>query len=84
MTDEALPSFSLPDNRGWEMVSPIEKNGGEIQSFGGNLGGGVIQAAAQGGAFTYTSASSFANAQGAPGRASTSRPGAARAGARTT
>ncbi len=49
------------------MVSPIEKNGGEIQGFGGNFGGDVIQAAAQGGAFTYTSASSFGNAQGAPG-----------------
>ena len=66
-TDEESPIFSLPDSRGWEMVSPIDKNGGEIQGFGGNFGGGVIQAAAQGGAITYTSASSFANAQGAPG-----------------
>ena len=49
-TDESAPVFSLPDNRGWEMVSPTEKNGGEIQGFGGMFGGGVLQAAAQGGA----------------------------------
>jgi hypothetical protein len=66
-TDEPTPLFVLPDNRGWEMVSPVDKNSGEIQSFGGNRAGGVIQAAAQGGAITYTSASSFANAQGSPG-----------------
>jgi hypothetical protein len=66
-TDEESSLFALPDNRGWELVSPVDKNGGEIQSFGGNRAGGVIQAAAQGGAITYTSASSFANAQGSPG-----------------
>ncbi len=66
-TREAAPVFSLPDNRGWEMVSPIDKNGGGIQSFGENFGGGVIQAAAQGGAITYTSSSSFEDPQGAPG-----------------
>ena len=66
-TDEPAPLFALPDNRGWELVSPVDKNGGDIQSFGGNRGGGVIQAAAQGDAITYTSASSFADAQGSPG-----------------
>jgi hypothetical protein len=66
-TDEPSPLFALPDERGWELVSPVDKNGGEIQSFGANRGGGVIQAAAQGGAITYTSASSFANVQGSPG-----------------
>jgi len=66
-TDELSPVFTLPDGRGWEMVSPADKNGGEIQSFGANQGGGVIQAAAQGGAITYTSASSFAGPQGSPG-----------------
>ena len=66
-TDEESALFVLPDNRGWELVSPVDKNGGEIQGFGGNRGGGVIQAAGQGGAITYTSASSFANAQGSPG-----------------
>jgi hypothetical protein len=62
---EAL--FSLPDGRGWEMVSPIDKNGGEIQGFGEIQGGGVFQAAAQGGAITYTSSASFASPQGSPG-----------------
>ena len=49
------------------MVSPIDKNGGSIQSFGANFGGGVIQAAAQGSTITYTSSSSFQDPQGAPG-----------------
>ena len=66
-TDEESPIFALPDSRGWEMVSPIDKNGGEIEGFGANLGGAVIQAAAQGGSITYSSSSSFAGAQGAPG-----------------
>jgi hypothetical protein len=66
-TREAEPIFTLPDSRGWEMVSPIGKNGGSIQSFGANFGGGVIQAAAQGAAITYTSSSSFQDPQGAPG-----------------
>jgi hypothetical protein len=66
-TEETAPVFALPDARGWELVSPVDKNGGAIQGFGGNHGGGVLQAAAQGGAVTYSSASSFgAGAQGAP------------------
>ena len=50
------------------MVSPVDKNGGAIQGFGQNFGGGVLQAAAGGdGAVTYSSASSFGDgAQGAP------------------
>ncbi len=67
MTDAPPQPFSLPDGRGWEMVSPVDKNGGEIQSFGGNFGGGSIQAAAGGGAITYTSSSSFGTPIGAPG-----------------
>ena len=67
LTREAEPVFTLPDSRGWEMVSPTNKNGGSIQSFGANFGGGVIQAAAQGGTITYTSSSSFQEPQGAPG-----------------
>jgi hypothetical protein len=66
-TDQISPIFSLPDNRGWEMVSPVNKNGGEIQGFGKNHGGGVLQAAAQGGQITYTSASSFSDPLGSPG-----------------
>jgi hypothetical protein len=56
----------LADGRGWEMVSPVDKNGGEVEAPGGLAGGGVLQAAAQGGSITYGSAASFADGQGAP------------------
>ena len=68
-TQETASPLALPDHRGWEMVSPIEKNSGAIQGPGQNFGGDVLQAAAQGGAITYSSASSFGEAaQGAPPR----------------
>lgn len=57
----------LPDGRGWEMVSPIEKNGGQVDPPETVAGGGVFQAAAGGGALTYSSSASFeADAVGAP------------------
>jgi hypothetical protein len=67
-TEEIGAAFKLPDARGWELVSPPDKNGGAIQGFEANHGGGAVQAAAQGNAITYTSASSFGGyeAQGAP------------------
>jgi hypothetical protein len=68
-TQEITGAFTLPDSRGWELVSPAEKNGGAIQSFEANHGGGVLQAAAAGpGAITYSSSSSFggSEAAGAP------------------
>jgi hypothetical protein len=59
--------LTLLDSRGWEMVSPVEKNGGEVQGFGANAGGDVLQAAADGETATFSSASSFGGeAQGAP------------------
>ena len=66
-TQEAAPTFELAEGRGWEMVSPIDKNGGQIASPEGLFGGGDFQAAAQAGSVTYGSASSFAGAKGAPG-----------------
>lgn len=66
-TQESTPSFVLAEGRGWELVSPVDKNGGEIGSPEGLLGGGAFQAASQGGVVTYGSASSFAGANGAPG-----------------
>jgi hypothetical protein len=54
----------LLDGRGWEMVSPLDKNGGQIQGFGQISGGGVLQAAAGGGAVTYSSSASFAGGSG--------------------
>jgi hypothetical protein len=58
----------LLDGRGWEMVTPVEKNGGAIEGFGGNNGGGVLQAAVQGGAMSYSARTSFGEGgEGAPG-----------------
>jgi hypothetical protein len=58
---------SLPDGRGWEQVSPIEKNGGAIAAPGSLPAGGVFQAAAGGGSVAYSSTASFGtNGQGAP------------------
>ena len=55
----------LPDGRGWEMVSPVGKNGGEVQGLG--VAGNLLQAAAQGGAVGFGSTSSFGEgAQGTP------------------
>jgi hypothetical protein len=67
-TTQSLAGASLLlDGRGWEMVSPIDKNGGAIQGPGQNFGGDVLQAAASGEAVTYSSSASFAEgAQSAP------------------
>ena len=54
-------SATLPDCRAYEMVSPVDKNGGDIVTaldFGDP--GGFIQAASDGDAITYTSLTSFA------------------------
>jgi hypothetical protein len=56
----------LADSRGWEMVSPVEKNGGQVEAPGAIAAGGVLQAAAAGGAATYGSLASFAGGQGSP------------------
>jgi len=56
----------LPDGRGWEMVSPPDKNGGGVAAPESIAAGGTLQAAAQGGGATYSSASSFAGGAGAP------------------
>jgi DNA-binding beta-propeller fold protein YncE len=51
-TFQTLPSPAfLPDGRSWEMVSPVEKGGGSVEPI--SLDGGLIQAAAQGGAIAY-------------------------------
>lgn len=63
-TDATTTAFTLPDNRAWEMVSPLDKNGGDIALPEALFGGGVLQAAAGGGALTYGSATSFGSGQG--------------------
>ena len=63
----ASAGAALPDNRGWEMVSPADKNGGSITAAGTVAGGGVLQASADGNSVTYSSAASFGpGAQSAP------------------
>jgi hypothetical protein len=56
----AVPTPGLLDQRGWELVSPVEKNGGEVASSGEVAGGGLSQGAADGQSATFSSSSSFA------------------------
>lgn len=65
--------FALPDSRGFEMVSPVDKNSGEVAVPGGR--GGLVdagfsvkpmQGSAMGEAIFYPSFTSFGNGQGAP------------------
>lgn len=59
-------ALTLPDGRGWEMVSPVDKNGGDIAPPGPALGEGVAQAAAGGQSVAFPSRTSFGEAAGAP------------------
>lgn len=63
-TFPAAAPFALPDGRGWEMVSPVEKNGGQIAAPA-EAGAGTTRAAAAGSAVTYASKGSFAGGAGA-------------------
>jgi hypothetical protein len=54
-TQAATGSFSLPDGRQWELVSPANKLGALIEPLQGQ--GTVVQAAADGGALAYRASS---------------------------
>ncbi len=65
VTREAVAGPQLPDGRAWEMVSPVDKNGGDIAAPGELFGGGDFQAGGDG-VVTYGSGTSFGAAVGAP------------------
>ncbi len=69
-TQGSEQAFRLPDNRAWEMVSPVDKGGGAIAPPSSLFGGGDLQAAPssspEGAAISYGSATSFGDAKGAP------------------
>lgn len=65
-TRSGAPPAGLPDARGWELVSPVDKGGGAVGAPEAIFGGGDFQAAASGGSFTFSSTSSFGEAAGAP------------------
>jgi hypothetical protein len=57
----------LLDGRAWEMVSPADKNGGQVAPPETLFGGGDLQAAAGGNVITFSSSASFGEgASGAP------------------
>ncbi len=62
------PSNLFPpiDGRGYELVSPVDKDGGAVGAPEAIFGGGAFQAAAGGESFTFSSISSFGEAAGAP------------------
>ena len=65
-TQETSLTFRLPDDRAWEMVSPVDKEGGAIALPEALFDGGHFQAAENAPAVTYSSATAFGAAPGAP------------------
>jgi len=64
LATHSTAAFALPNDRGWELVSPVEKNGGAIADPA-EAGSGTSRAAAQGGGVTFASKASFAGGAGA-------------------
>ena len=64
--EQPTNDFPPIDGRGYELVSPPDKDGGAVGAPESTFGGGDFQAAAGGGSFTFSSTSSFGEAAGAP------------------
>jgi hypothetical protein len=63
-------SAALPDCRAFEMVTPVEKNSGDIAPLGSQQNGeprGLNQSSPSGSRLTFASATAFGEAQSAPG-----------------
>src|SRR6478752_2332106 len=65
-TTEPTNLYPPIDGRGWELVSPVDKDGGAVGAPESIFGGGDFQAATDGETFTFSSTSSFGEAAGAP------------------
>lgn len=65
-TPEPTGSGSLPDDRGYELVSPLDKNGGELAVPSAGFSAAEDQSSLDGGAITYATYVSFDDPQGAP------------------
>jgi hypothetical protein len=66
VTQEGFSAQSLPDERAYELVSPVDKNGGDVNGFAEDAGGDILQAAADGESVTYSALASFASPIAAP------------------
>jgi DNA-binding beta-propeller fold protein YncE len=62
------PAAYLPDCRGYEMVSPVDKNGSDVEALANIQGFQAVldQAAADGGAITYSTYKAFGDIASAP------------------
>ncbi len=62
-TTLAGATAGLPDGRAWEMVSPPDKNNGDVVRINADSGGGVAQSSTEGNAIAFVSFAAFTGAQ---------------------